>query len=128
MSKLAKPQMRSDYPKAAQRPAQKQKRVLTGKGAYAILRTWLNKTKGLKTTMSEKINTNKNNGSKPAKKSNGKRNAIIGMLLLLVVMSVSYSSYVVWFGTTGVVPKVLLAPQMIFAAAVLIWKFGTNTK
>lgn len=81
-----------------------------------------------KNTMSK--NTKKNTEvaapKKAGKNTKDKRNAIIGLLLLLVVMSVAYSTYVVWFGTTGLVPKILLAPQMIFAAAVLIWKFGTN--
>lgn len=73
--------------------------------------------------MSEKNNTNKTT-TKPAKKGSDKRNAIIGMLLLLVVISVSYSSYVVYFGTTGLVPKIMLAPQVIFAVVVLVWKFN----
>lgn len=118
--------MRSDYPKAAQAKPKDNKSALTIKGAYANLRAWLsNKTKGLKTTMK---NTKTNEAAAPktkaAKNTKGMRNAIIGLLLLMVVTSIAYSSYVVWFGTTGVVPKIMLAPQMIFAAAVLIWKFN----
>lgn len=73
-----------------------------------------------KTNTSAEGETAKKTTKKQAKKANG----IIGLLLLLVVLSVAYSSYVVWFGTTGLVPKIMLAPQLIFAAAVLVWKFN----
>lgn len=61
---------------------------------------------------------------KTAKNSNNKANGIIGLLMLLVVLSIAYSSYVVWFGTTGLTAKIMLAPQMIFAAVILIKKFN----
>ena len=61
---------------------------------------------------------------KAAKNSNNKANGIIGLLMLLVVLSIAYSTYVVWFGTTGLVPKVMLAPQIVFAAVILIKKFN----
>lgn len=65
----------------------------------------------------------------PVKKSSkennkNKYNGIIGLLMLLVVLSIAYSTYVVWFGTTGLVPKILLAPQIIFAAVILVQKFN----
>lgn len=74
----------------------------------------------------KKTNTSKEAAApkKAAKNSNDKANGIIGLLMLLVVLSIAYSTYVVWFGTTGLVPKVLLAPQLIFAAVVLIKKFN----
>lgn len=128
MTKRNSPQLRSEYPKAARGTTDKPKKdsiiVLTIKGAYARLRAWLNKTKGLINTMFKKNKTNETAAPKQSKTKGNKRNGIIGMLLLLVVMSVAYSSYVVWFGTTGLVPKIMLAPQMIFAAAVLVWKFN----
>lgn len=68
-----------------------------------------------------------NEGAAPTKaaKKNGKKgNGIIGLLLLIVVISIAYSTYVVWFGTTGLAAKIMLVPQTIFAAVVLIWKFN----
>jgi len=51
------------------------------------------------------------------------RRDIIGLALVFTVVSIAYSSYIVWFGTTGVVPKVMIAPQMVLAAGLVIWKF-----
>lgn len=71
--------------------------------------------------------TKNNEGAAPtkaAKKNGNKASGIIGLLLLIVVISIAYSTYVVWFGTTGLAPKIMLVPQTIFAAAVLIWKFN----
>lgn len=121
--------MRKDYPRAARKLPPKRKRnsinVLTIKDACANIKAWLNKRKG-KTTM---LKNNKNKAEattvkKVANKQGNKANGIIGLLLLVVVLSIAYSTYVVWFGTTGLVPKIMLAPQMIFAAAVLVWKFN----
>ena len=61
---------------------------------------------------------------KAAKITNNKANGIIGLLMLLVVLSIAYSTYVVWFGTTGLTAKILLAPQLVFAAVILIKKFN----
>lgn len=124
--------MRSDYPKQVRAAQPKGKRfsinVLTYKGAYASIKTWLNKTKGLINTMFKNNKTNKTQDAAPVKKAaksnNNKRNGILGLLMLLVVLSIAYSSYVVWFGTTGLAAKIMLAPQILFAAAVLIWKFN----
>lgn len=100
--------------------------VLTRRLRFARLSTLLNKTKGQIKAMFNKNNKTTEGAApkKAVKKSNNKQNAIIGLLLLLVVLSIAYSSYVVWFGTQGLVPKIMLAPQMIFAAVVLIWKFN----
>lgn len=124
--------MRSDYPpqKRTLPPKRTLKSiiVLTYQDACASIKTWLNKTKGQINTMFTKNKTNTDAAATPAKKgaknSNNKRNGILGLLMLLVVLSIAYSSYVVWFGTTGLAAKIMLAPQMIFAAAVLIWKFN----
>ncbi len=53
------------------------------------------------------------------------RNGIIGTLLVLLWLSVVYSSLAVWFNiaTDGLVPKILLAPQIVAAGALLVWKF-----
>lgn len=95
---------------------------LTYQRAYASIKSLLNKTKGL-TTVKNNNNKTKKITKKNRKSFKGFGFGILGMLLLLVVMSIAYSSYIVWFGTTGVMPKVLLAPQLIFAAAVLIAVF-----
>lgn len=49
---------------------------------------------------------------------------IINTGLLLIVLSIAYSSYTVWFGTDGLAPKVLIAPQIVFAAVILVNKFN----
>lgn len=48
--------------------------------------------------------------------------AWIGMLF--VVLSIGFSSYMVYFGTDNIVAKVMLIPQVAFAAIVAIYKFG----
>lgn len=133
MTKRSTPQLRSEYPKAARGTAERPKKsntiVLTIKDACASIKAWLsNKTKGLKTTMKKNTNTNETAAPKQTKNKGKKGNGILGMLMLLVVLSIAYSSYVVWFGTTGLVPKIMLAPQMTFAAAIAIYAFWKATK
>ncbi len=43
--------------------------------------------------------------------------------MLLVVGSIIFSSYIVYFGTTDIMAKALLIPQIAFAVGVLIYKF-----
>lgn len=50
----------------------------------------------------------------------------VGALLLFVIMSIAYSTYVVYFGTTGWIPKIMLVPQALFAAWVAITKFANK--
>lgn len=123
--------MRKDYPKPKNQQGKNQKsssNVLTRRFSFATLGTLLNKTKGQIKAMFKKTKTNTEGAApkKAAKNSNGKQNAIIGVLLLLVVLSIAFSSYIVWFGTQGLASKIMLAPQMIFAAVVLVWKFSNN--
>lgn len=73
-----------------------------------------------------KTNTEGAAPKKAAKNTNNKANDIIGLLLLLVVLSIAFSSYTVWFGTDGWVFKAFLAPQMLFALVVLIKKFSNK--
>lgn len=47
-----------------------------------------------------------------------------GIVMAFVVASISYSTYVVYFGTTGIVPKALLIPQAVFATVLVIYKFA----
>lgn len=73
-----------------------------------------------------KENTEATTVKKAAKKQGNKASGIIGVLLLLVVLSIAFSSYIVWFGTQGLASKIMLAPQIVFAAVVLVWKFSNN--
>lgn len=126
MTKRSKPQMRSDYPKAAQAKPNKKRsiNVLTIKDAYARLRAMVNIKRKGKKTMAKNTKTNKPAEAVLAPK---KGNGIIGMLMLLVALSIAYSSYVVWFGTNGTTPKILLAPQIAFVAATLVYAFWKAT-
>lgn len=52
-----------------------------------------------------------------------KLNGIMGVLQLFVVVSIAYSSYIVIAGTDGLVPKLLVAPQIMWVMIVLVTKF-----
>lgn len=60
--------------------------------------------------------------SKPKKKSNIKQ-SIIGVMLLIVVASIAYSTTVIAMGTKGIVPLVMVVPQAVFAVIVLVKQF-----
>lgn len=45
-----------------------------------------------------------------------------GVLMLFVCVSVGYANYVVFMGTQGYVPKVMLIPSTVFVAAFLVYK------
>jgi hypothetical protein len=45
-----------------------------------------------------------------------------GILMLFVVASVLYANYVVYFGTTGIIPKIMLIPSTLFVAIFLVLK------
>ena len=47
-----------------------------------------------------------------------------GIFMAFVVASVAYSTYVVFAGTTGLVPKLMLIPQATFAALIVLYKFA----
>lgn len=46
-----------------------------------------------------------------------------GMIQLFVLVSVSYSTYIVFLGTNGITPKVMLIPQALYVTFVAINKF-----
>lgn len=48
---------------------------------------------------------------------------VVGVLQLFVLVSVSYSTYVVFLGTNGYAAKVMLVPQAIYAAYLAVIKF-----
>lgn len=52
----------------------------------------------------------------------GHRLAWTGMLF--VVLSIGFSSYMVYFGTDNLVAKVMLIPQIAFAAGIAIYAFA----
>lgn len=45
-----------------------------------------------------------------------------GVLMLFVCVSVAYANYVVFMGTDGYIPKVMLIPSTLFVAAFLVHK------
>jgi hypothetical protein len=47
-----------------------------------------------------------------------------GIFMAFVVASVAYSTYVVFAGTTGLAPKLMLVPQAVFATLVVLYKFA----
>lgn len=56
-------------------------------------------------------------------------NSVIGVLMLFVLMlfvliSIAFSSYMVYFGSDSMVAKLMLIPQVGFAAWVAIKKFA----
>ena len=59
----------------------------------------------------------------PKNKQNNSKASIIGVLSLFTVASIGYSSTVILIGVDGLVPKALIAPQMIYATIVLVKKF-----
>mgnify|MGYP006359308225 CR=1 FL=1 len=48
---------------------------------------------------------------------------LTGMLQLFVLASIGYSTYIVFLGTDGIAPKVMLIPQAVFAVVLAIQKF-----
>ena len=51
---------------------------------------------------------------------------IWGILVLFVVASISYTSYVVIAGTQGLVPKLMVIPQALFAIIIALYKFSNS--
>ncbi len=45
-----------------------------------------------------------------------------GIAILFVCASIAYANYVVFFGTTGMIPKIMLIPSTIFVAVFLVIK------
>lgn len=49
--------------------------------------------------------------------------SLLGLWELLVILSGIYAVYVIWQGTDGIIPKVLVAPLAIWVAANLYGRF-----
>ena len=52
------------------------------------------------------------------------KNVIMGICQLLVVVSITYSSIIVYVGVNSLASKVALAPQIIFALIILVKSFS----
>jgi len=60
---------------------------------------------------------------KVQKKTNSIKNYIIGIATLFVIASIAYSTVVIALGTQGLIPKILIVPQAIYAFVILIKRF-----
>lgn len=54
--------------------------------------------------------------------------SMLGILQVFVVVSIAYSSFLVVTGTEGVTPKVMVVPQVLFAAILFVKKFTISAK
>ena len=71
-----------------------------------------------------KTKTTKNiKESKRTKKPSRIIPRIQGIAMLFVILSVGFSSYLIFKGTDDNLPKILIAPQVIFASYQLVKKF-----
>lgn len=50
----------------------------------------------------------------------------VGVFQLFVLASIAYSTYVVYLGTDGTAPKVMLIPQALWATLLAVQKFTNN--
>lgn len=71
--------------------------------------------------------SNKTTQETPKKSKRNIKGQTVGVLQLFVLASIAYSTYVVYLGTDGYAPKVMLIPQAIWATLLAIQKF-TNSK
>ena len=68
--------------------------------------------------------TNKADRSdKATKKPKNISAKIVGISLLLVVLSIAYTTTVIFMGTDGIEAKVLTTPQIIFAVVLALKQF-----
>ena len=53
------------------------------------------------------------------------RHDIIGIALIAFVISCTYATIAVWFNisTVGIVPKIMVLPQAVVGAGIVVWKF-----
>lgn len=55
-------------------------------------------------------------------------NGIIGVGQLFVAGSITASTVIIWNGTEGIFPKVIVAPMALYAVYILVSKFVSNNK
>ena len=65
----------------------------------------------------------KQNKTNEAPKGKNKNFNVLGLLQLFVLASIAYSTYVVYLGTDGIAPKVMLIPQALWATLLAVQKF-----
>lgn len=91
--------------------------LLTFKPFSFIIKS-VKQTKG-KIKMSNAKSTDEKPVNKAKKPFIVRFRGIIGIGLAFVIVSIAYSSVVIWTGTDGLLPKVMLAPQLAFAVILL---------
>lgn len=75
-------------------------------------------------TKNKQNKTNDKTEAKEAKGFGGNLRGIIGIVLLLGVLSIGYSTTVIVMGTDGWIPIVMVVPQSVLAVAIAAWKFS----
>lgn len=60
---------------------------------------------------------------KATKKPKNISDKIVGISLLLVVLSIAYTTTVIFMGTDGIEAKILTTPQIIFAVVLALKQF-----
>ena len=108
---------------------------------YAVVNTTKSKSNNIGRYISVQSKNLHNNITKFIKKHKGKKakkptklqkelakaknkNAILGIGLLLVVVSIAYSTTVIFIGVNSIESKIALLPQTVFALAILIKAFS----
>lgn len=69
--------------------------------------------------MSKKTIINNNQSDKNKELFGG----IMGLWLLLVTISIAYSSFVIWTGLEGIIPKIMIAPMALYGATIMVKRF-----
>lgn len=70
---------------------------------------------------------NKNNKVKttePVQRLTIPVDGFFGLLMVFVLGSIAFTSYMVIMGTHGIVPLVMVSPQVLFFAGVVLYKFS----
>lgn len=61
-------------------------------------------------------------------KTDGFKAGIMGLGMALVVVSIAYSCTVIYYGTEGLVSRIMLAPQFVFGLGCLGYAFSKTFK
>lgn len=73
------------------------------------------------------LNNEKNNKVKNGIKILEKiKNGIIAGMMFTVVLSIAWSSYTIWNGIEGNMPKIMIIPQALFASFLTIKAFSAK--
>ena len=77
----------------------------------------------MKKTNQTKTTDKTERSNKAAKKPKNISDKIVGISLLLVVLSIAYTTTVIFMGTDGIEAKILTTPQIIFAVVLALKQF-----